>query len=263
MLNNEELADANLNLEWEAFLENDQSCVLSNTHDNKKQEIDTDEEINSSVISSTIDATNVKDAKCDINPDTAEQENSMSKEFKKTSNIPKVTPIYISTKTIISYLNKPVDLNEIFWKLPIIQYHIPQEGIIKKQMKIHSLSKDDLVNLEGKLQKENYIDQYIISHIDNPTGRIVFKDVRKISIGLCKKDVLSYRCKKKSAFYNCFVIILRILWENTYKEIHVKIFNTGKLEIPGIQKNDVLYKVLDNVVNTIRSVTNEIGRAHV
>ena len=47
------------------------------------------------------------------------------------------------------------------------------------------------------------------------------------------KDILSYRGKKRGAFYNCFVIILRIKIDNAFQEIHVKIFNTGKMEIPG------------------------------
>ena len=45
---------------------------------------------------------------------------------------PEYSDIYISTKTKISYLNTEVDLNSIFWKLPIINYHIPKEDILKK-----------------------------------------------------------------------------------------------------------------------------------
>ena len=47
-------------------------------------------------------------------------------------------------------------------------------------------------------------------------------------------DVINQRKKKKSAFYNCFVIY-RIKINGRFKEIHVKIFNTGKLEIPGFK----------------------------
>ena len=48
---------------------------------------------------------------------------------------PKSSDIYISTKTKICYLNKPIDIFGIYWKLPMLDYHIPQEGIIKKQLK--------------------------------------------------------------------------------------------------------------------------------
>ena len=38
-----------------------------------------------------------------------------------------------------------VNLNDVFWKLPVIPYYEPSEGIIKKQMKINSNSKEELV----------------------------------------------------------------------------------------------------------------------
>lgn len=182
------------------------------------------------------------------------------KSLKLTNNslsIPKASNIYISTKTKISYLNCPINLYEIFWKLKVIDYHIPEEGIIKKQIKINSLSQDELDNTREYLKNENYIDEYIINHIDNPNGRIKFKDIRKISIGICKKDILSYRCKKKSAFYNCFVIILRVLDIDSFKEIHVKVFNTGKLEIPGIQNDNILDKVLILIKKIFIPLTNK------
>ena len=52
-----------------------------------------------------------------------------------------ITPLYISTKTKIAYLKKHIDLNSIFWKLKIVPYSNPSEGIIKKQMKFNSISK--------------------------------------------------------------------------------------------------------------------------
>jgi hypothetical protein len=78
---------------------------------------------------------------------------------------------------------------------------------------------------EDKLKDEAYVEEHVITHIDNPSGRIKFKDTRKLSIGVSKKDLLSYRCKKKSAFYNCFVLILRMKIADSFKEFHVKVFN--------------------------------------
>jgi hypothetical protein len=174
-------------------------------------------------------------------------------------NIPTSNDLYISTQTIISFLNTEVDLKDVFWRLPILPYHMPQEGIIKKQMKFHSPTKKELIDINEKKKCYEYVDEFIISHIDNPAGRIVFKDVRKISIGISKKDITSYRCKKKSAFYNCFVIIIRLLHEDIYKEVHVKVFNTGKLEIPGIQNTLILNKVYTLLIETLRPfITNPI-----
>ena len=68
---------------------------------------------------------------------------------------------------------------------------------------------------------------------------------------MCKKDIISYRSKKKSAFYNCFVIIIRLLEGDSFKEYHVKVFNTGKLEIPGIQSEEMFENILKNVINIL------------
>jgi len=174
-----------------------------------------------------------------------------------TSEAPKATAIYISTKTKISYLDTPIDLKEVFWQIPVIPYAKPCYGIIKKQMKFNTNSVEELVFIQDKLKDEIYFEEHIITHIDNPTGRIKFKDTRKISIGISKKDLVSYRCKKKSAFYNCFVLILRLKVQNIFKEFHVKVFNTGKLEIPGVQSESVFELVLQQVVDTIQPYLKE------
>jgi TATA-box binding protein (TBP) (component of TFIID and TFIIIB) len=124
-------------------------------------------------------------------------------------------------------------------------------------MKFNSLSFEDLKIIQDKLKEEVYFEEYIITHIDNPTGRIKFKDTRKVSIGISKKDILSYRCKKKSAFYNCFVLILRMKVEKIFKEFHVKVFNTGKLEIPGVQSESVFHMILQQVLETLQPYVNK------
>jgi hypothetical protein len=169
--------------------------------------------------------------------------------------IPKASNIYISTKTKIAYLNILIDLKELFWKIPVMLYACPANGVIKKQMKFNSLTQEELNFNQEKLKNENYVEEHIITHIDNPSGRIKFKDTRKISIGISKKDILSYRSKKKSAFYNCFVLILRMKVDTTFKEFHVKVFNTGKLEIPGIQSEKIFEMVLEQIIETLKPYT--------
>ena len=174
-----------------------------------------------------------------------------------TSLAPKATNIYISTKTKIAYLDRIIDLKKIFWDVPVIPYAKPCNGVIKKQMKFNLASQEELTFIQDKLQSETYFEEHIITHIDNPSGRIKFKDTRKISIGVSKKDLMSYRCKKKSAFYNCFVLILRMRVQETFKEFHVKVFNTGKLEIPGVQSEPVFELILKQVVETLQPYMEE------
>lgn len=185
-----------------------------------------------------------------IDPDELEIASAnLSFEINET---PIATPIYISTKTKISYLNQQVDLKEIFWKIPVISYAEPKTGVIKKQIKINSATQEELDVVQKKLKNEKYFEEHIMTSINNPNGRIKFKDIRKISIGISMKDIMSYRCKKKSAFYNCFVLILRIKINTIFKEFHVKIFNTGKLEIPGIQTEPTFQKTLGVIIDILQ-----------
>ena len=165
--------------------------------------------------------------------------------------------IYISTKTKIGYLNLTnIDLNDLFWKLPILEYHIPKNGILKKSFKINCNSKEEVVELENKIKLNINVKETIITQIDNiHNKRHKFKDIRKIDMGLCKSDLLSCR-KKKGAFYNCFAIIMRIMFKNVFKEVHIKIFNTGKLEIPGIQDDNLLYNALDELIKILKNIMN-------
>ena len=166
---------------------------------------------------------------------------------------PKPTDIYISTKTKIAHFNQPIDLKSVFWKINVQRYCINAEGVIKKQMKFNSLEKQSYDEIQDNLKNENYFDQHVITHIENATGRILFKDIRKVSVGVCKKDLLQYRSKKKSAFYNCFVLIIRLLDNSSnYKEYHVKIFNTGKIEIPGVQDEMLFQRVLTLLLSIIQ-----------
>jgi hypothetical protein len=193
----------------------------------------------------------------EISKQTNEEFISANLSIDLNSNAPKASDIYISTKTIISYLNQHIDLKTIFWKIPILSYSTPTNGIIKKQIKLNSNTIEELDLIREKLSTEKYYEEHVITHIDNPNGRIKFKDIRKISIGISKKDIMSYRCKKKSAFYNCFVLILRMNIDSVFKEFHVKVFNTGKLEIPGVQNETTFLKILDQILKTLQPYIDE------
>jgi hypothetical protein len=168
------------------------------------------------------------------------------------SETPKASAIYISTKTKIAYMNMPIILKDVFWSIPVIPYARPCNGVIKKQMKFNSTTIEELDFIQSKLTDETYFEEHIITNINNPTGRIKFKDIRKISIGISKKDIMSYRCKKKSAFYNCFVLIVRMKIADLFKEFHVKVFNTGKLEIPGVQNETTFQLLLTEVIQILQ-----------
>lgn len=217
----------NIDNEWMVFLTNQNTTIIDFTIDEKKENIK-----------------NISSSPLKIN------ENLAPPTLPSTQSV-KPFDLIISTKTKVLFLNKPIDIFSIFWKIPIIDYWKPEKGVIKKQIKIVSKTKEELEAYKEKLTGLNYYQEHILKQIDNPLSRsIKFKDERKITIGMSKKDITIQRSRIKNAFYNCMAIILRFKFQEIFKEIHVKIFNTGKMEIPGI----VDYSMLEYVKKMILEI---------
>ena len=228
------VVDSNINDEWEKYF---QQNDIENEYDLHEPGIQNADEYN------------------DITKYNYNNNNNNNNNHSKEEALPpKFTDLYISTTTTISYLNIPIDIHSVFWDIPVMLYSTPKEGVVKKQMKFVSTSQEELDIIIGKKNKYECVDELIISKNATSDRKPKFKDVRKISIGLSRKDIISYRCKKKGAFMNCFVVILRLLYNDVYKEIHVKVFNTGKLEIPGIQNDVILNKVLSLLVEILTPI---------
>jgi hypothetical protein len=180
----------------------------------------------------------------------------------ETPNIePMCDELYISTKTMLLYLDKSnIDVSKIFWKLPIVEYWKPAEGIIKKQMKVASHSKEECAENMQKLAETYYYTERIIKQIDNPVAKKnKFKDERKITIGISTKNVTNYRGKEKcGAMFNCIAITFRFLnRDRRFHEIHVKVFNTGKLEIPGILNDSLFDRVKIFILDVMAPMFDE------
>ena len=47
-------------------------------------------------------------------------------------------------------------------------------------------------------------------------------------------------------------MIIRMKVESTFKEFHVKVFNTGKLEIPGVQCEMVFVLLMQQILDTLQ-----------
>ena len=148
-----------------------------------------------------------------------------------------ISELYISTKTIIVELNRDIDINEMFWSIPVLDYHDMRNGVLKKQIKILSSNQTDYNALMTRVSDIPRCKQQIFHHYTEPK----FRDVRKINIGICKHDI-SGKKTDSGAFYNCFVVTVRVQHEGMFYEVHIKVFNTGKLEIPGI-KIEAVYQL--------------------
>ena len=179
----------------------------------------------------------------------------------KTGEAPECEDLYISTKTKLLYLNqKDIDVARIFWNVPIVEYWKPGEGVIKKQMKVASHSKEECEENTRKLKQTYYYTERIIKQIDNPIAKkIKFKDERKVTVGISTKNVLNYRGKDKGgAMFNCIALTFRFRNDvNRFHEIHVKVFNTGKLEIPGVLNTNLFDRVKVFILDTLRPFFEE------
>jgi TATA-box binding protein (TBP) (component of TFIID and TFIIIB) len=118
-------------------------------------------------------------------------------------------------------------------------------------MKFQCFSKEEVEMLTRRLAPYAYTTTNVIDHVDEE-GK--FKDIRKINIGLSKKALLSHRPKCKGAFYNCFVANVRVHVGGQFKEFHTKVFNTGKVEVPGIQTDEELYSVIGVLVRSVQPI---------
>jgi hypothetical protein len=162
--------------------------------------------------------------------------------------------LHFSTRTQSMRVNCSLDIEHIFWNLPVIDYWKPEEGIVKKEMKQIIETKEAYDHYEqrkARLFQENpkiLFREKVSKHIDNPHARKKkFKDVRKVSIGIIKRDIINAKKRDKNAFSNCFVLYLRFFHEGAYCENHVKVFNTGEMEIPGVHD----YYVLETKIQSL------------
>ena len=179
-------------------------------------------------------------------------------EFDQEESVPLCDDLYISTTTKVMFLNQSIDINNIFWNIPIIEYWKPEPGILKKQIKIVSNTIEEYNEYKSKLENIKYYNENIIKQINNPSARrLKFKDERKITIGMSKKDIMNCRGKIKNAFYNCFAIIMRFKYEGVFREMHVKVFNTGKMEIPGVINEDILSMVKQKIIDLIQPLVKD------
>ena len=97
--------------------------------------------------------------------------------------VPEASELYISTQTKIGFLNQKIPLFDIFWKLPIIPYHIFKTGIVKKQIKYVCANQSESQELNNKIQNIPWVDNHIITFINNPNAnKVKYRDIRKLKV---------------------------------------------------------------------------------
>lgn len=151
-----------------------------------------------------------------------------------------ITPPVVSTQTKIVILSEPIDVDDVFWRLPVVPYEEPRAGIIKKQIQIRSNSPEEV---EAYLQKRAGLDRFFTELVtaDDKNSNVnarktVFADKRIPFVGVVSKDLVSGNSIAKRTFIHSITLNVRA-WnaaQDRWNEVHVKIFNTGKFINPGI-----------------------------
>lgn len=151
-----------------------------------------------------------------------------------------ITPPVVSTQTKIVILSEPIDVNDLFWRLPVVPYEEPRAGIIKKQIQICS---DSPEQVDAYLQKRAGLDCFFTELVtandknSNVNARkTAFTDERIPFVGVVSKDLVSGNSIAKRTFIHSITLNVRA-WnaaQDRWNEVHVKTFNTGKFINPGI-----------------------------
>lgn len=204
-----------------------------------------------------------------------------------------IQPLTISTRTKIFYLNTTgIDIDAVFWRLRVVPYSSPVEGVIKvqRQFKFGSdaeidayvLRRNQMVGEWPTTVEQGsssttpsfttqsplddppfrpYVTEKVLARVanDNVNARKNrFQDKRVLTIGISRKDILKSASPVKKAFINCFAMTYRI-WnrrKGQFCEFHVKVFNTAKFTVPGIVDLDdeILVDLQEQLLALFRDV---------
>lgn len=178
---------------------------------------------------------------------------------------PASSPLIVSTKSKEIPLNTDINL-DIFWKIPLVSYNEPGEGIIKKQIQFKYRDPDEYARQTELKEKAKevpgckYLNQRVMEHMDvqiSTKRKFYHKSI--VSFGVNSKDILG---KSNTAFKNSFVLIIRLALRSNdvetqtqtqFHEYNVKIFNTGKITFTGIKDDETLNRLFKYVMDLLKT----------
>lgn len=169
-------------------------------------------------------------------------------------------PLHISTKTKIVYLDGAVALDETFWNIPVSAYATTGDCVLKKQMKATCTSPADSAKFVATLGAMDCASHTAIKGSpDEATAERPY--VAKVNVGVCKKDLITSRNRPATlAFYNSFMLVLRVDAEDKYNEVNLKVFNTGKVSFPGMLSPALLERALEVLCSVLTAARARLTR---
>jgi len=238
--------NVSLDDEWNQYLEDDSADDFGNGT-MKIDSINEDAKINEAYeLIKTQTKTNSESDVC--NP-------FINQNLKINALAPHASNIRISTKTVIAYLNKSVDIEHIFWMIKVMPFHTPSCGVIKKQIKLDLADINELDIVETKLKNEPWTIK-TLEHTTHKKNTTDFNGKIKINVGISQKNIIKPNTRA-GAFLNCIVIIHRLKLDGKFYEAHIKVFNTGKIVIPGICSNIIMNQALEAIRELLSKYIHE------
>jgi hypothetical protein len=165
----------------------------------------------------------------------------------------RISPLNISTQTKSMFLNTAIDIGALFEYISIIPYVCPGEGIIKKQIILETFTFLEAQQLYEKwttFQASSPVEVSIkvpaAFRLESPPDRYKYRF--HISVGFYRKN---FKKPSKCAFSHCIALTIRVWFLGKFNDTHIKIFNTGKIEIPGKFVPEYIEKLKETVSKLI------------
>ena len=80
-------------------------------------------------------------------------------------------PVYFYEDKGPLFKSREIDITNIYWKIPVVEYYKPENGIIKKQMKVIFNTPEEYNAYKETLKTIPYYTEHQLKHIDNPESR--------------------------------------------------------------------------------------------
>ena len=153
--------------------------------------------------------------------------------------------VHMKTRTQRYFLHRPIrtELEDLFWSIPVLPYESLREGVVAKDMRVQYKDPALLVRYEQEVettrtQHPSLRVQETIFPIRNPA----IVAYRRIQIGVQGKELRIQTRRTTRAFSYCFVVYVR--WrlrpDAAFTETHVKLFNSGQIDVPGLLTHEAL-----------------------
>lgn len=141
-----------------------------------------------------------------------------------------IGPLRISTMVVTAHLGTTINLHKLLelFHEQAIPLSWSTEGFLKVEYKPIFLNKPDATAAEIQKAKQRA------------------KAQEKIVIGTCSRDELTKRKKSKNIFFNQSTLVVRRLTSGTsYKEVNIKLFKNGGIQMTGIPSDTFARETLD------------------